>query len=283
MSQLRKVLDENKYPKIIVLSGGLIAGFSEIITTYPLDTIKTNLQIYPKKYKNSIHCFKDIYSNYGIRPFFNGMSASLAQVGGKAAIRFSIYDYIYNKLQVYNKNSSMNSLYSGILAGSFEALVWTAPTERIKILQQKKTKIIPTSLVLRNQVIKKGFFSLYIGTFPTILKQSTSVGSRFWLYSILKNNFVKDNSTIITTILIGGISGSFSAAINQPFDVIKSVIQSKENKKLKFIETAKNIVNDQGITGLFKGLNARILRVGIAQAVTFGVYETYVSNMKKYY
>lgn len=283
MSQLRKVLDENKYPKFIILSGGLIAGFSEIITTYPLDTIKTNIQVYPKKYKNSIHCFKEIYTNYGIRPFFNGMSASLAQVGGKAAIRFSIYDLIFNKLKFYNGNSNMNSLYSGIIAGSFEALVWTAPTERIKILQQKKTKIIPTSLVLRNQVKKNGFFSLYIGTFPTILKQSTSVGSRFWLYSILKNKFVKDDSTIFTTILIGGISGSFSAAINQPFDVIKSVIQSKDNKKMGFIETTKIIINNHGITGLFKGLNARILRVGIAQAVTFSVYETYVSYMKKYY
>ena len=31
---------------------------------------------------------------------------------------------------------------------------------------------------------------------------------------------------------------------------------------------------------LFKGFNARILRVGIAQAVTFIVYENYVSYMR---
>ena len=41
MSQLRKVLHEEQHPKFIILTGGLFAGFSEIMTTYPLDTIKT--------------------------------------------------------------------------------------------------------------------------------------------------------------------------------------------------------------------------------------------------
>ena len=56
MSQLRKTVHEDKYPTHIVLFGGLLGGISEIITTYPLDTIKTNLQINPNKYKNIINC-----------------------------------------------------------------------------------------------------------------------------------------------------------------------------------------------------------------------------------
>ena len=100
MSQLRKVLHENNKPKILVLTGGLIAGFSEIITTYPLDTIKTNLQINPNKYKNTIDCGKYIFFNFGFRTFFNGMSASLAQVGGKVAIRFTIYDIIMDSFKI---------------------------------------------------------------------------------------------------------------------------------------------------------------------------------------
>ena len=137
MSQLRKVLNEDNTPKHIVLSGGLFAGISEIITTYPLDTIKTNLQIYPNRYNSMIHCGKHILFRHGPRALFNGMSASLAQVGGKAAIRFSTYDYIRNSLSKNNPNSNLNSLFSGMIAGTIESILWTAPTERIKYFNKK--------------------------------------------------------------------------------------------------------------------------------------------------
>lgn len=284
MSQLRKVIDKEN-PKIIVLTGGLLAGFSEIITTYPLDTVKTNLQIYPEKYKNTYDCFKKIITKNGIRPLFNGMSASLVQVGGKAAIRFTIYDQINLILNKNNKKSNLNNLISGMLAGTVESILWTAPTERIKILQQKNTKkTIKTITVLNKILNEKGILNLYQGTVPTILKQSTSVGARFWMYSYLKQKLVKENETISVTktMLIGGISGSFSAAINQPFDVIKSNIQCNK-EKISIIKAIKLINKKSGLLGFFNGLNARILRVGIAQAVTFAVYETYVSNMKHIY
>ena len=285
MSLLRKVIHEDVHPKIIVLTGGLLAGCAEIITTYPLDTIKTNLQIYPNKYKNLFDCGKTIIRNNGFRPLFNGMTASLIQVGGKAGIRFTIYDYIKTKLNT-NKNSNLNNLISGMIAGSIESILWTAPTERIKILQQKNpNKIISTTSVIKTLVQKIGIIGLYQGTLPTILKQSSSVGVRFWLYAYLKDSLHKENAniSITKTLIIGSISGSLSAAINQPLDVIKSMIQSNENKKIGIVDTTKTIIKNHGIIGLFSGLNARILRVGIAQAVTFAVYETYVSYMNKYF
>lgn len=284
MSQLRKTLNEEHTPKYIVLSGGLLAGISEIITTYPLDTIKTHLQIYPNKYRNSVHCGKDILIQYGPRSLFNGMSASLTQVGGKAAIRFTIYDYIRISLSKNNPKSKFNSLFSGMIAGTVESILWTAPTERIKIYQQKNPERITTiRITIKNIIQMGGFSNLYRGTIPTILKQSTSVGTRFWMYDILKSQFKKpdESISIIKTIFIGGFAGSFSAAINQPFDTVKSIIQANEKRNIGMYKTGKNVIIQYGVSGLFRGLNARILRVGIAQAVTFAVYETYIFNVKK--
>lgn len=284
MSQLRKTLNEDHTPKYIVLSGGLLAGISEIITTYPLDTIKTHLQIYPNKYRNSVHCGKQLLIQHGPRSLFNGMSASLAQVGGKAAIRFTIYDYIRISLLKNNPKSNFNSLFSGMIAGTVESILWTAPTERIKIYQQKNPERITTiRLTIKNIIQMGGFSNLYRGTIPTILKQSTSVGTRFWMYDILKSQLKKQDESIsiIKTIFIGGFAGSFSAAINQPFDTVKSIIQANEKRNIGMYKTGKNVIIQCGVLGLFRGLNARILRVGIAQAVTFAVYETYIFYVKK--
>ena len=46
MSQLRKALDKN-HPREAVVAAGALAGVAEITATYPLDTIKTHMQVDP--------------------------------------------------------------------------------------------------------------------------------------------------------------------------------------------------------------------------------------------
>ena len=283
MSQLRKTIYEERYPSHIILLGGLLGGISEILTTYPLDTIKTHLQIHPSKYNGIFDCGNKLIYNYGVKSLYKGMNASLAQVGGKAAIRFTIYDFINNYLKDntgYVSNSK--KLVSGLLAGTIESIIWTAPTERIKILQQKNSNY---KLTIYKIINNYGFKTLYIGTIPTIIKQSTSVGCRFWLYNVLKDKFIDSNNKIssIKTLGIGFLAGSFSTILNHPFDVIKSNIQSKQNNNnTNMFKCAKNIVNNHGISSLFNGLNARFIRTGIAQGVTFFVYENFISLYNLY-
>ena len=130
-----------------------------------------------------------------------------------------------------------------------------------------------------------GFKSLYIGTVPTIIKQSTSVGIRFWLYNVLKDKLMDldKNISSIKTLCIGFIAGSCSTVLNHPFDVIKSNIQSNETqKKINIYKCSKQLIKENGVLSLFNGLNARFIRTGIAQGVTFVVYENFISLYKKY-
>ena len=189
MSQLRKTLHENKHPKYVILTGGLLADISEILFTYPLDTIKTHQQIYPERYRGILHCGSTIAYNTNGFGLYYGIYTSLSQVGGKAAIRFTTYDYIKEELQ-HNRpdiSSNQKNLIAGVISGATESVIWTAPTERIKILQQKMPTSISTTALIQNTIKTKGIKSLYQGTVPTIIKQSASVGSRFWLYGILKD------------------------------------------------------------------------------------------------
>ena len=52
-------------------------------------------------------------------------------------------------------------------------------------------------------------------------------------------------------MLIGGIVGSFSASINQPIDVIKSIIQSS-SKKITITHATKYIIKKHGFKGFFR-------------------------------
>jgi hypothetical protein len=52
-------------------------------TTYPLDTIKTQMQLNPRKYSSTWQAGCHIVRTTGPASLLNGLPASLAQVGGK--------------------------------------------------------------------------------------------------------------------------------------------------------------------------------------------------------
>ena len=276
MSQLRKTLD-NKNPSELVLVAGAIAGSAEVITTYPLDTIKTHMQIH--KNGNSFRTGMNIIKKSGIQGLYYGVIPSLAQVAGKASLRFTLYEKIKNSLKNKNgKISNSKNLIAGLSSGAIEAMVWTSPTERVKIIQQNSPKYISTATVIRNILRNNGIQGLYIGTVPTIYKQSLSVGSRFWMYNIIKEFFEKNGNQINSyqTVFTGALAGGLSTTFNHPFDVVKSRIQSNTNKGNTF-QIMKKIHEKEGFEGLFSGLSPRFYRVAIAQGVTFYIYENIIN------
>ena len=126
----------------------------------------------------------------GIPGLYFGVIPSLAQVAGKASLRFTLYEKIKNSFKDKNgKVSNSKNLIAGLSSGAIEAMVWTSPTERVKIIQQNSKKYISTQNVISNILTNNGIQGLYIGTVPTIYKQSLSVGSRFWMYNLIKEFF----------------------------------------------------------------------------------------------
>ena len=232
----------------------------------------------------AVHCGTTIAYQTGGFGIVLYIYASLSQ-GGKAAIRFTTYDYIKEVLQNNNKEISSNkkNLIAGVMSGAIESVIWTAPTERIKILQQKMPKSISTISLIQDTIKTKGISSLYQGTVPTILKQSASVGSRFWLYGVLKDKISSPETDIklYQTLLIGSIAGGLSTIFNHPIDVIKSNIQANDKRKKEgIIKCGKRLINTQGYQSLWKGINARFIRVALAQGITFAVYESFLSLFK---
>ena len=282
MSQLRKTLDIES-PPFLVLGAGLIAGTAEVIITYPLDTIKTHMQI--NSNTNLFNTSRNIINKSGFSGLYYGVIPSITQVAGKASIRFTLYEQIRNRLKNGNGViTNSKNLISGLISGAIEAIIWTSPTERIKILQQNSNKYIPTGNIIRNIIKTDGIMGLYKGTVPTIYKQSLSVGSRFWLYNIIKEYFQNDEKQINSyqTLFTGFIAGGLSTTFNHPFDVVKSRIQSNKNQGGTF-SIMNDIYQKNGIKGLFSGLTPRFYRVGLAQGITFLIYESILSFYKTHY
>uniref|UniRef100_A0A7S2XWQ6 Mitochondrial carrier protein n=1 Tax=Fibrocapsa japonica TaxID=94617 RepID=A0A7S2XWQ6_9STRA len=264
---------------------GACGGACEVIGTMPLDVIKTRMQVEQGKYANPIDCGKSIYRAGGVAGLYSGMPAFLTQTAGKGGIRFYAFEQSKKVLMGlgvdFEKNTTFGNLMCGLMAGTAEALCWTTPTERLKVLRQTEvgtssnkygSMIGGAMTVVREQGVK----GLYVGAGPTAARQASSVGFRFMFYDTVKKAYLgvtggKYQDAV--NLLSGGTVGGLSVIVNNPLDVVKSTMQGKDCKYNSSMEAFKGILKERGAIGFAGGLTARVPRVFCGQAITFAVYE----------
>lgn len=87
-------------------------------------------------------------------------------------------------------------------------------------------------------------------------------------------------------MMSGALSGFFSKIVVYPFDLVRKRIQmegaaaaesssslSSQIRRQSWYNCIKNIVKQEGIRSLYKGLAPSLLKVAPANAVTFMVFE----------
>ena len=189
------------------------AAFSGVVKstcTYPLDLIKTTIQLQKKaniqhqRQGTIFNTGADIIRRKGVTALYVGWTTSLIQQVGKVGIQFSAFEFWYSFLQsaftqynnsfenIENKHSIL-TFSAGLFAGATEAIIWTTPTERLKIIQQAELREgVKTRehrgfvRALTNIIKTHGVSNLFVGVVPTAIRQGSSLGIRFLLFSTLK-------------------------------------------------------------------------------------------------
>ena len=151
----------------------------------PLDTVKTKMQL--QRFSSPMACSRAIVATDGVHGLYYGFRPFLIQASGKAAVRFSIYENLLQLVDLGGADRAAApakwSMVCGLGAGMGEALLWTAPTERLKVLRQSSAGLGKTasasshsvSTILREQ----GIGGLYVGAGATAMRQASSTAVRF--------------------------------------------------------------------------------------------------------
>ena len=176
----------NVSPFLSAVIGG-ITGAIEISITYPTEYTKTVMQLYPEmNKKGAINVVKETMGQGGYFRLYKGYSALLLFSVPKNYVRFGAFQYARSNLFPDTKNKA-HTFACGLLAGASEAAFVVTPQETLK------TKLIHDMLSekpkYRNvfhgiwSILKtQGFWGVYAGVVPTILKQSSNQGVRFVVF-----------------------------------------------------------------------------------------------------
>lgn len=82
----------------------------------------------------------------------------------------------------------------------------------------------------------------------------------------------KEDIGLFKTMVAGAVGGSVFWILTYPVDVAKSRIQIK-NSNENLVQTINNIVRQEGVRTLYKGLSPTVLRTIPATATLFATYE----------
>jgi solute carrier family 25 citrate transporter 1 len=271
-----------KHPGKAIIAGGL-SGAIEICCTYPLEYTKTVAQLSTKN-EGALAVARNTLAARGPFGFYRGLSSMVYFATPKAAIRFSAFESASGLLT--GKDGSpmfggMTAFVAGLMAGTAEAICVTTPQEtiKIKLIDDMFKREVPRFNGffhgIKTIVAEEGWGGIYHGLAPTILKVATAQGTRFGVFTLIPAETRKGP---VKTAAAGAFAGGVSVIAFQGIDVVKSRMQGLDASKYKSaMDCLRQIIANEGIMALYKGVGPRLSRVCCEVAITMTLYG-YVVN-----
>lgn len=265
------------------------------------------------KFGGTVGALREIYVKEGLRGLWRGYFVGLVVVIPRRGFKFASNSmfllFLDDKL-----SSRTRAVVSGGLAGACEAVLIT-PLEVFKVIMQ--TERIPRGgVTARMHVLlgavwrHGGVAGLYQGLGATVAKHSLHSCVYFSTYAIAKDylrvpeQHASSWRNLYYNATAGFLAGMCAGVINNPFDVLKSRMQvaaaadlnghllakdyaSQSNEKLLcgkggirvcgVMGPMMRLMRTEGVRVLWKGLGAKLLRLGPGSAIIFSVYEVTMS------
>lgn len=212
--------------------------------TYPLDYIKTMIQI--NKKRSIIPVLKSVYKNPTV---YNGLKPSLIRHCIYTSSRINIYEH-------FRDNTNLNRFIIGGLSGCISQLI-ASPFDLLKINYITNSSLNNNSIVNNISMIykKNGFTGLYRGCFPNVMRASLVNLGEIATYDLVKTNLKKKykfNDNYKLHISSSIVSGFVSSLLCTPADVIKSRMMQYNNTQT-LIDCTYSIIKNEGIYAFYKG------------------------------
>ncbi|KAK9319701.1 mitochondrial carrier domain-containing protein [Lipomyces orientalis] len=284
--------EKKSLPFIYQFCAGAIAGVSEILVMYPLDVVKTRVQLQVGKgsggeaYSGMLDCFQKIVKNEGFSRLYRGITAPILMEAPKRATKFAANDEwgkVYRKAFGVTQMNQPLSVLTGATAGATEAFV-VVPFELVKIRLQDKASaslykgpLDCAIKIVRNEGVLAIYNGLEVTLWRHILWNSGYFGVIFKARELLPKAETPSGQTM-NDLIAGTIGGTAGTILNTPSDVVKSRIQNTIRvdgvvPKYNWAWPSMFLVaKEEGFGALYKGFVPKVLRLGPGGGILLVVF-----------
>ncbi len=279
------------------MCAGAFAGIMEHTLIYPIDVLKTRMQMITtnglgKNGSSSlIKALTKISASEGALSLWSGVSSMILGAGPAHAVYFGVYEYSKNGLLEHYgfKNDKNHHPMITSVAGVAATVTSEAVLNPFDVVKQRmqlhnnNLNLWRTSLgIFRNE----GIGAFYLSYPTTVAMNIPFHVLNFTVYeSSLKILNPSSGYNPIVHCIAGGIAGAVSALATTPLDCIKTFLQTKgiaREERIRnvssFKQAIKTMYEIEGLKGFTKGWKPRIVANIPSTAISWSAYE-----MAKFY
>eukprot|EP00541_Cyclophora_tenuis_P001549 CAMPEP_0116564156 /NCGR_PEP_ID=MMETSP0397-20121206/13147_1 /TAXON_ID=216820 /ORGANISM="Cyclophora tenuis, Strain ECT3854" /LENGTH=298 /DNA_ID=CAMNT_0004090709 /DNA_START=21 /DNA_END=917 /DNA_ORIENTATION=+ len=276
---------------------GAIGGVCNTIVGHPIDLIKVRMQTNSASAfaraaqasalvrSNTFTELRAIVAMDGLGGLYRGVTAPLLAVIPAFAINFWSFDTAKQVIQRYGTPDGQGTLsivqtgLAGSCAGVGLACV-LGPSERIKCLMQVDKTRYSSFMDCATQVYKEGGVrSVFRGFGATVMRDVPGNFGYFGGYEFFRRLFARaegrENPSLASTFMAGGLGGVLNWIVANPFDVAKSVYQTAPPGKYNSVfEVYRHLLREEGAAAFFRGLSPALIRAFPSNAACLAGVET---------
>lgn len=270
----------------INMLAGAMAGISEHAVMYPVDSIKTRMQVLTTSpsavYSNMSDAFSRISSTEGTKRLWRGVASVIWGAGPAHAVYFGTYELVK---EIGGGNSNGYSFKATATAGAAATIASDAfmnPFDVVKQRMQIQGSTFRSVASCFKDVYKAEGLSAFYVSYPTTLTMTVPFTAvQFSTYEFFKEKLnPTGHYSPWTHVTAGGIAGAVAAAVTTPLDVCKTLLQTRGSSDDATIRRAKGmsdaariIWERQGASGFARGMTPRILTNMPSNALCWLSYE----------
>lgn len=285
------------------LGAGALAGIMEHTVMFPIDSLKTRMQIATLKQELSrgvVAAISKISSSEGAYALWRGVSSVVLGAGPAHAVYFSVFEASKTMLVqrltnsphstkiVTDENHPLIASAAGIAATTASDALMT-PFDVLKQRMQASPALSgggqSTSVKLFHTAAQiyrtEGLSAFYISYPTTLFTNIPFAALNFGFYEYCSSVLNPSHSyNPYLHCVSGGIAGGVAAALTNPLDCIKTALQTRgisQSETLRningFKSAATALYKHAGISSFTKGLKPRIIFNVPSTAISWTAYE----------
>ncbi|OAA54491.1 Mitochondrial carrier domain protein [Niveomyces insectorum RCEF 264] len=268
---------------------GAFAGIAEHTVMYPIDAIKTRMQILTPHggptYSGLLHGTYRIATGEGVLNLWRGMSSVVVGAGPAHAVYFATYEAVKhvmggNKLGVHHPLAAATSGACATIASDALMNPFDVIKQRMQI--EGSGKMYRSMLDCAKYVYRNEGVAAFYVSYPTTLSMTVPFTAlQFLAYESLSTVMNPDKKyDPVTHIFAGGVAGGLAAGLTTPMDVIKTMLQTRgsasdpELRRVNgFMAGCRLLYSREGVRGFFKGIRPRVVTTMPSTAICWSAYE----------
>ncbi|TIC16143.1 hypothetical protein E3Q10_00317 [Wallemia mellicola] len=268
---------------------GALAGISEHAFMYPIDSIKTRMQVLQTAptsassvaYSSLNSAIERVSSTHGLRSLWRGVSSVVIGAGPAHAVYFGVYEAMK---ELSGGNREGHQVLPTGASATIAADALMNPFDVIKQRMQVEDSKFKTVRSCARTLMKTEGLSAFYVSYPTTLMMTVPFTAvQFSTYESTKKILNPENNySPISHGVSGAAAGAVAALITTPLDVAKTVLQTRGNAPVEdlrlrnasgILDACSIVYERNGTKGFFRGWAPRMLTHMPSNALCWLSYE----------